>query len=83
MRTAFSRDHKLVEKTLNEGDLVAVIGEVRRTADGRVEIHPGKRGLLLANDKEEAASLGDGGDQYKAALIPEQEAGRAVSITEL
>ena len=51
------RNVKVTERTLQEGDACNVIGEIRRTATGAVEIHAAQQGLLMTNDRGAAKSL--------------------------
>jgi len=48
------RKYKVTERTIREGDNCCVIGEVRRTAEGELELHCGARGLLITNTSRAA-----------------------------
>lgn len=53
----WQRKYKVTERTLRVGDSCSVIGEVRRTEGGDVELHCGASGLLITNNLGAARAL--------------------------
>lgn len=51
------RRHKVSERTLRVGDACCVIGELRRSESGALELHCGEQGLLVSNIRGVARKL--------------------------